>query len=514
MVVNKILNQLKQHSLIETILAALILSLGFSFRLQQYIFNRSLWLDEALLANNLVSKSIVSLLFQALDFDQAAPPGFLFLVKIGNRLFGTSDIALRLVPFAAGVFALITAYFIARTVLKTALGRVAFLCSVAFSPSLIYYSSEFKQYSLDVFLAVLLILMGLSYKKWKMGFLIFTLCGMIFPWFSHPTVFVLAAIGVTDLVVGIIGKDDQGVKKLFLMVMAWLLSFTIFYIVSLHMVTSDGFLQNFWAHGYAPFPPMSWEDAQWYLNRIYQWTFLSFQQLGPPPVTAIQPWFLAHNIILSISLWIGGVFLWFRSKRLFGILIGPVLITLLMSIPELYPFSGRLILFLVPLGILIISNFVDVLASQTLQWRKSVAVIFFVFSVTVSLRVSLPNLLHPFDNHNIKGAMYFLKDQYREGDVVAISRWSLPAYTFYSRNIRLENLPMAAVIEVQNDVKQMISSLCGYGEPGRVWILFSHRFSERHKLLDILAEKYDVLSRWEGEGSGIYLWDLTNVCYP
>jgi len=110
--------------------------------------------------------------------------------------------------------------------------------------------------------------------------------------------------------------------------------------------------------------------------------------------------------------------------------------------------------------------------------------------------------------------MYFLKDQYREGDVVAISRWSLPAYTFYSRNIRLENLPMAAVIEVQNDVKQMISSLCGYGEPGRVWILFSHRFSERHKLLDILAEKYDVLSRWEGEGSGIYLWDLTNVCYP
>lgn len=52
-----------------------IIILGILFRLVQYLFNRSLWVDEAAVA--LIRT--ISQLFEPLNYDQAAPNGFLVL---------------------------------------------------------------------------------------------------------------------------------------------------------------------------------------------------------------------------------------------------------------------------------------------------------------------------------------------------------------------------------------------------------------------------------------------------
>ena len=51
----------------------IIIGLGIILRLVQYLYNRSLWLDEASLALNVIEKSFSGLL-QPLGYDQMAPP--------------------------------------------------------------------------------------------------------------------------------------------------------------------------------------------------------------------------------------------------------------------------------------------------------------------------------------------------------------------------------------------------------------------------------------------------------
>lgn len=69
-----------------------ILTLGAINRIIQYEFNRSLWADEAVLALNIVHRSYLEL-FQPLDYDQAAPPGFLMIEKLTIELFGNQEYA-------------------------------------------------------------------------------------------------------------------------------------------------------------------------------------------------------------------------------------------------------------------------------------------------------------------------------------------------------------------------------------------------------------------------------------
>src|SRR6476660_9658851 len=78
---------------------ALVL-LGIGLRLLPLVANRNLWIDEAMLALNLIERTPAQLL-QPLDWNQGAPAGFLLAVKATISAFGASEWALRLVPFLA-----------------------------------------------------------------------------------------------------------------------------------------------------------------------------------------------------------------------------------------------------------------------------------------------------------------------------------------------------------------------------------------------------------------------------
>src|SRR5438067_470214 len=63
--------------------------LAVLLRVAQYLANRSLWLDEASLALNVLNRGFSSLTGE-LDFNQGAPVGFLFAEKVLTILIGSS----------------------------------------------------------------------------------------------------------------------------------------------------------------------------------------------------------------------------------------------------------------------------------------------------------------------------------------------------------------------------------------------------------------------------------------
>jgi hypothetical protein len=60
----------------------------------QFFAARSLWLDESMLALNIASRPLGELL-RPLDYNQVAPPLFLWLSRLSIRLAGTNEMALR-----------------------------------------------------------------------------------------------------------------------------------------------------------------------------------------------------------------------------------------------------------------------------------------------------------------------------------------------------------------------------------------------------------------------------------
>lgn len=223
-----------------------IICFGILVRLVQYLYNRSLWADEAVLALNIVNRTYLELL-QPLDYEQGAPLGFLMVEKLAVQLFGNNEYALRLFPLLSGIISLLLFYFLAkrfipRLAIPTALALFASL------PHLVYYASEVKQYSTDVMIALLSCLVAMQLRRPKLNpaqIITISIVGAIAIWFSHPAVFVLAGVGTPSLLVCITRRETRIISKLGIC-FTWILSFAVFYFISIRSLGSSKELLQSW----------------------------------------------------------------------------------------------------------------------------------------------------------------------------------------------------------------------------------------------------------------------------
>ncbi len=181
---------------------AVLLLLGALLRVRQYLAGRSLWVDEAMLALNIVNRNFAEM-FQPLDYDQGSPIGFLLVEKIFNSILGKNEFALRLFSLLVGLLSLWLFYLLSKRI-ATKAGLFTALALFAFNPRLVYYSSEVKQYIADVVVTISLLLIAapvFNMSPRKKDFAWLMLAGLIALWFSHPALFVLTGIGLALVIV-------------------------------------------------------------------------------------------------------------------------------------------------------------------------------------------------------------------------------------------------------------------------------------------------------------------------
>lgn len=129
----------------------IVILLSFTFRLVN--INQSFWLDEA--TSGIVVRDINLLeilkVFSPADFH---PPLYYLVLKLWSEIFGTGEIALRMLSVIFGVGTVVTSYKIAELYKSKRLPLIVGIL-MATAPLHIYYSQEARMYSMAAFFVAL-----------------------------------------------------------------------------------------------------------------------------------------------------------------------------------------------------------------------------------------------------------------------------------------------------------------------------------------------------------------------
>ncbi len=485
----------------EEAIAVGLIALGILLRLRQYLTGRSLWLDEAMLASSIVDRGFAGL-FQPLEYGQGSPIGFLLVEKVFHLLFGRSEYSLRLFPLLVGI-ASVWLFYLLLTRVTAGPALLTALALFALNPRLIYYSSEVKQYILDVAFTIGILFLAIplfDIQPQRRDFLRLAFTGFVALWFSHPALFVLAGVGLSLAIVYLRRRDYESLKLAAGIGMFWLVTFGFLYVLLLKRIQQDAFIQEYWQAGFVPLPP--WNDASWFVENIRQNIGVQF---GIPYAT-----YIVFGLIL-----VGWAVVW-RSNQSLAICLGLIFfITMAASALQIYPVIERLILFLIPIGLILLGKFVEAVyqrfQAHVVADRFAVAMIA-AFLIYGPLTTSFSYFIQPKYYEHIRPAMGVLQEMWQNQDLMYVSYGAVPAFRFYAPMYQLSDaFYISNRLEDYNDpakIRQQLETL--KGQP-RVWILISHvyekdGFNEKDFILDYLKKNGDKKQEFRVPGSSVYLY--------
>ncbi|NEO72753.1 glycosyltransferase family 39 protein [Moorena sp. SIO3H5] len=485
-----------------TYISILFCLFGLLIRLIQYLNNRSLWGDEAALALNIVNRSYGELL-APLDYNQAAPTGFLWLEKLFSKLFGDSEYALRLFPFVSSIVSIWAFYRLANRYASPMAGTIA----IAFFACLrytVYYATELKQYSSDVMVTLLLclLLIPIGQQVLRQRQIIkISVLGAMAIWVSYPAVFVLAGIELAYLLISPVNRFKTILVNRFGIYATWLGSFGLLYGLTISGTMGNDNLISSWNDRF----PDSLFDLVWLLDALGRFFY---RPLG---------FFGFTDGIAIVAFILGCVVLYHRNRVILLVLTAPFLITLVASYLHKYPFRERLVLFLAPLAILIIAEGV---AFLILQWRSNhykhnythnfKHIILSIVGVMVLWLLLSPPLLRasnlmiqPELVAEIKPVIEYIKSQEKLGDKIYIYYKGENQFRYYAQKYVYSEGDYTLG---KNDLKD-IQQLRGQE---RVWVLFSNAGKpEKNEAvlseLDRIAERIDSFIQ---PGAFVYLYSF------
>lgn len=411
------------------------LVIGVVMRLGLYFSNRSLWFDEAALVLNLMERGYLDLL-NALTYNQAAPPLFLWIEKFALETWGNSEYALRLFPLLGGLLSLIACYRFtqsftqgwARPITMLLLGTLEYL---------VYFAAEIKPYSWDMALGLLLFMTVASLNTLRprlSQLLTAGSLGIVGIWLSYPSIFIIAGVEAANLVKLSLWKSSWSELRAFLLrrlplYAGWIASFSGLYFGIIRNTLAETSLAENWAARY----PSGWYDLLWLVD--------SFGRFFHRPLG-----FVAITDAVAMVAFVTGCIHLYRTNRLRLIyLSGPFAVTLCAAYLHQYPFRDRLILFLVPFGLAILA---DGIVFWLRQWHKRpqalkmISAVVAVGLLVMPLGQALNNFIRPTRLHfdHVRPAIAYIDNHWQPGNKLHVfTSADLQFHYYFSRF----DLPMA-----------------------------------------------------------------------
>lgn len=489
-------------------ISLVIICFGILIRVVQYFYNRSLWADEAVLALNIVNRSYLELL-QPLDYDQGAPIGFLWIEKLAIQLFGNNEYAFRLFPLLSSIISIFIFYKLAKRFLRLEAVPIALAFFVSLN-YLVYYATELKQYSSDVFVALLSCLIVIQIATQELNNIkiaIYSFVGALTIWFSHPAVFTLAGVGTSILLIDTVKREKKSkiFQSLFIY-STWLISFAIFYFVSVQSLNNNSDLMTSWRNGF----PSSFYDINWVFNALGKFFYRPLGFVGITDGLAI------------FAFVVGCISLFKRQKQKLLIILSPLIATFFASFLQKFPFRNRLVLFLTPFFILLIAEGIDYLI-QRRGFKKTFIPGVILLTVLLFHPVTTASslIIQPYQREEITQVINYVKSNQQPEDTIYIFQRGHYQFLYYADKYgykpddyiigvddldKYDGRKLSAAEEER--YRQDLNKLRGNK---RVWLIFSHAHigSENEMMksyLDKIGKKIDL---FETVGAFVYLYDLS-----
>lgn len=495
-VINNMVLKLKENFEYERLLFALVIIIGVVLCVIQFIYNRNIWGDEAYVAYRLVTRNFAELMNTSGDL--VLPMLFLFIQKSLTLLLPNAETALKILPFISYFGALWFLIRLIKIISPKNLILVAAVALFVFNLITIRYATEIKQYMTDVFFAVAMFYFTLKrYKRLNIKILVLSLVGVIGIFLTHISVIILATSGVILMRRSYLGISENN-KYLFIVFAVWLSFFAFNYFAFLNNAISYEPAIKHWIgkKGFMPVDLFSEEAINFFLfhyNQIFNNLFY-FGKTG----FYILPMLMILGIIHLIL------------KRNFDLLLlafVPLVIHLLLSALQIYPFAVRLILYMMPGFILVIVSGLELIAEMIKHQRYSLyqKAITFIFVVTLSGSFPLSN--YPFRNNNVKVSINYILENHIVGDTIVVERRVGDMYRFY--HVTEPDLAPLPFIWINlNFVKHEQGYLRNLKkQTGRKWLLHTKMAPRFQRRLKSQIEKSNgiILDEYISWGSAAYL---------
>lgn len=249
-----------------TVIAILVIGLD----VWQWMAATPMWLDEETIALNARDRSIGHL-GGTLWLGQSAPIGWLALERAAMRAFGTSEVALRLVPLLFGVALIGTAVWIGRRWLRTAGATVlVLLCSLGLW--LAHYRFETKQYTADAAFGLLLPALAVwaledDAPSRTRRILIWWTAAALGQWFANGAMLVAPCCAMFLFLTAARRDGRRGAFVVAGFGGLWLAAFVLHYAVALRFTLASSYLQEFWRSRLPP-PGSAASKVGWIASRL------------------------------------------------------------------------------------------------------------------------------------------------------------------------------------------------------------------------------------------------------
>jgi len=487
----------------------LIFSLGIAISLAQFLYNRSLWLDEASLTLNIIHSDFSGLLKPLEGNHQIAPILFLEIEKLISILIPNSELGLRIFPLICYWLSLYFFYRILKLLFANSLTIIFALSLYVFNSTLLYYSSEVKPYISDVFvLNAFLFFLFKGYKKERFKYFLLAAIGIIAVFLSNVAPIVLFTGGLYLLYLNLKGHRAQ-FKYIGFLSFIWAFAFFVYYYCFIYAHPSIDSQVNLNAV-YDVFLPLNPFKFSFY-------SFIVFNSIAN--YNSILPFGMAFFVCAIVLLSIG--FARLLKSRQIGFLImfiAPVILHLLLSGFKLYPYDTRKILYSSILLFLLITFGFDYLfklmlsSAKLVQFRLLLLIIpvLLLFNLLFAKKNYMGIAEFPIQHEEIKKCLDFVNQNIKDSDNIYVYYAAKNAFVYYVEinYFKAKNTYTIAswsnrghIDKAFDDLKQL---------KGKNWLLFSHVHDDDEGImvhyLDSLG--YPQLSSIKAIGSSVYCYDF------
>lgn len=414
-----------------TVFLMLCILVGIVLHIVPYFYNRSLWIDEAMLASSICTRSFSELVASPLDWGQSSAIGYLFIVKVITTVFGTSETALRIWSLISSFGCIALVYLL----LKDKVSKNWALFITAFfslTDRYIYYGNELKPYMSDNLCCLIALYIWQKYKEKKIALWQMVVLFSILIWFSFTSVFFIAGCMIIECFSlfkkWLKEKNTKFIQQLGVCAIV-LVSFALNYVLWLSKTAGNAGGSAYWDMLKFPLVPTSISDIKLIINMTLQfWAFYSR--------------YIAAVFVFLVLIYT--VFFIKRKKDSSHVLVPFVLSLLLLLIASycgFYPIQDRLVQVYAIVVIIIAGYGCNEIEKSSFPGKNNHSMngmtIFYYGILAGCLAITgMSSCKNIFSQHvyisgsEVEESMEYLEKNLTGEDVVYVNRFSIPVYTY------------------------------------------------------------------------------------